>query len=152
MPCANCPDPSPRGATVYVVYSGGPERAHYAALAHVIPKRDERVILQYGWPTARPDGHLEYAGGQVPPVPEGYEATENPHVLKPVWASCAYRMLKAQMQLDTGLLAVDGACASPASGKHGRTLTLADCHTCPVRRAITDRAARAPSPPCPPGK
>ena len=144
MPCGNCPEAQPPRATVYVVYSGGPEHAHYVALAHVIPKRDERVILQYGWPTARPDGHLEYAGGQVPPVPEGYEATENPYVLKPVWPSALPRALKT-VRLDAGLLLVDGVCVNPASGKRGRDLlTLAHCRQCPVCRAIIDRTGSAP--------
>ena len=72
-----------------------------------------------------------------PPVPEGYAATIDPHVLKPVWPSCARRLLKVQMQMDTGLLEIDGVCCNPASGKTGRhLLTLADCQQCSVRRAI----------------
>ena len=74
-----------------------------------------------------------------PPVPEGYAATIDPHVLKPVWPSCARRMLKVQMQMDTGLLQIDGVCCNPASGKTGRDLlTLAHCQQCLVRRVIRE--------------
>jgi hypothetical protein len=136
-----------------VIYTGGPPHAQYVALGAAIPPQDANVRLQYGWPTVRPDGCLEYRGGQTPPVPEGYAATIDPHVLKPVWPSCARRMLKVQMQMDTGLLKVEGVCCNPASGKTGlNPLTLADCRECPVRRAIMDRTASGPSPPCPPEK
>jgi hypothetical protein len=41
------------------------------------------------------------------------------------------------MQMDTGLLRVEGVCCNPASGKTGlNPLTLADCQQCPVRRPI----------------
>ena len=134
-PCENCPDKGKPAKIVYVVYSGGPEHVFYATLARAIPARNEQVILQYGWPTARPDGCLEYAGGQAPPVPEGFEATVDLHVLKPIWPSCTRRMLKVQMHEDSGLLQIDGVCCWPPSGKCGRhTLTLADCRQCPVRR------------------
>ncbi len=156
MPCENCPEtsPSPRRAqTALVIYTGGPSHAQYVALGAAIPPQDVSVRLQYGWPTVRQEGCLEYRGGQKPPVPEGYAATIDPHVLKPVWPSCARRMLKVQMQMDTGLLQIDGVCCNPASGKTGRNLlTLADCQQCPVRRAISDRIARTSSQHCPPGK
>jgi hypothetical protein len=142
MPCENCPEtsPSPRRAQIaLVIYTGGPSHAQFVALGAAIPPLDTNVRLQYGWPTVRPDGCLEYRGGQKPPVPEGYAATIDPHVLKPVWPSCARRMLKVQMQMDTGLLQIDGVCCNPASGKTGRDLlTLAHCQQCLVRRVIRE--------------
>ncbi len=140
MTCENCPETSPaqdRAQTALVIYTGGPPHAQYVAVGGAIPPPDANVRLQYGWPVVRPDGCLEYRGGQTPPVPEGYAATIDQHVLKPVWPSCARRLLKVQMQMDSGLLKIDGVCCNPASGKTGRhLLTLADCQQCPVRRAI----------------
>jgi hypothetical protein len=157
MPCENCPEVGRRPAAaevVYVVYTGGPQHLQYAALAHAIPGRNEQVVLQYGWPTVRPDGSIEYAGGQAPPVPKGFEATADPHVLKPAWPSCTRRMLKVEMHQDNGLLEIDGMCCWPPSGKSGRhTLTLADCRQCPVRSPIvTGRTGGRTFPPYPPAK
>ena len=104
MPCENCPETSPatgRAQTALVIYTGGPPHAQYVAVGAAIPRQDTNVRLQYGWPTVRQDGCLEYRGGQKPPVPEGYAATIDPHVLKPVWPSCARRLLKVQMQMDS---------------------------------------------------
>ena len=102
-PCRDCPNKvnNKIDNVVLVVYTGGPPHAQYVALAQAIPPRDETVLLQYGWPTARADGCLEYRGGQVPPVPEGWEMDE-PSVLKPIWPSCSHRMLRVQMNNDTG--------------------------------------------------
>ncbi len=138
-PCHNCPNKvSQLTKVVLVVYTGGPPHAQYVALAQAIPPRDETVLLQYGWPMARADGCLEYRGGQVPPVPEGYEADkDDPYVLKPVWPSCSHRMLRVQMNNDSGLLRVEGVCMDPRSGKKGHeTLTVAHCQQCSVRRSI----------------
>ena len=74
----------------------------------------------------------------MPPVPEGYEADKGePYVLKPVWPSCSHRMLRVQMNNDSGLLSVEGVCMDPRSGKKGHeTLTVAHCQQCSVRRPI----------------
>jgi hypothetical protein len=138
-PCDDCPNKTKTRLTkvAIVVYTGGPPHAQYVALAQAIPPRDEKVLLQYGWPTTRPDGCLEYRGGQVPPVSEGYEATADPHVLKPVWPFCTHRVLQVQMNNDSGLLHIDGLCMNPGSGKKGHEkLTVAHCQECRVRRPI----------------
>ena len=140
QPCDDCPHKTKpqHSKVVLVVYTGGPPHAQYVALAQAIPPRDETVLLQYGWPTTRADGCLEYRGGQVPPVPEGYEADrDEPYVLKPIWPSCSHRMLRVQMNNDNGLLKVEGICMDPRSGRKGHeTLTVAHCQQCPVRRPI----------------
>ena len=136
MPCIDCDTDSIQTSfqTHYIIHSGGPSIAQYVALRLAIPARDERIVLQYGWPKVTDQGHLVYEGGQVPPVPEGWEVVE-PTMLRPIWPECINRALRAQMQ-ETGCLRIEGVCSDARTGYLNKALTLDACRHCSYRRQI----------------
>ena len=136
MPCENC-DPASVASgfePYYILYTGGPAIAQYLALRLAIPARDERVVLRNGWPSIHDDGYLVYSGGQVPPVPEGWERITDT-IFRPVWSSCSRRALRAQMTED-GSLRVEGVCTDARAGHLNKAVKLDACQECSYRQGI----------------
>jgi len=138
MGCEDCPKLQHNRATLYVVYTGGPAWAPFAAMKTAIP--DDGIIRRYQ-PTIHPDGRIEY-GRNVPPppVPEGYQTDHNdPWLLRPIWVSCVYRMYRVQM-LDDGILTIEGQCPLLASSRpRNDKLTNTFCRACAVGYPIGAR-------------
>ncbi len=135
MGCDSCPDEKNAEGVFFIVYTGGPPHAPFAAMQAVV--RDDGIVRRHQ-PTVHPDGHIEYQrDAPEPPVPEGYAKDEcDPWVLRPVWASCVHRMYRVQ-RLDDGLLKIDGLCCNPLSGvQPHQLLTCAKCNLCGVGCAI----------------
>jgi len=159
MGCENCPDKSaldnPAGV-LYVVYTGGPPHAPFAAMRAAVP--NDGIIRRYR-PAVHPDGRIEYERDvPAPPAPEGYQAdASDPWTLRPTWVSCVFRSYRVQL-LDDGILNVEGQCLNPRSGKKGYEIVTRDfCRLCPVGCAIGQppeaigRTDWSPSPADPPG-
>ena len=140
MPCEDCPEIGALQSapeTFCIAYGGGPETTVYALVGQAIPARDERVILQYGWPSVGNDGTITYVDGQEPPLPEGYERTTTG--MRPCWPSCVWRLLRVRFQNHNGSLQIDGLCNHVGSGQQlGRPITVLACQGCPVRKPIPD--------------
>ncbi len=138
MGCETCPDSQTMDGVFFVVYTGGPPHAQFAAMQMAVNKLADDGIVRLHTPRVQPDGSIEYEkAAPEPPVPEGYVRDErDPYVLRPVWSSCLYRMYRVQ-RLDDGLLKIDGLCTNPLSGQDAITpLTNAKCRLCPAGCAI----------------
>jgi len=135
MGCPDCPDAKDLEGMSYIVYTGGPPEAPFAAVALAI--HDDGIIRRYR-PFVHPDGSIEYVRDvPEPPVPEGYARDEqNPWLLRPIWVSCVYRMYRTK-QLEDGTLKIDGLCTHPDAGMPAhKPVTNAKCCLCNVRCAI----------------
>jgi hypothetical protein len=148
MACDNCPEKQHLSGAVYIVYGGGPPHAQFATVARAIPPAEEGVVTLYGTPTVNSDGSITYPrgtnkNGPKPPVPAGYERVPgDPWTLRPVWVSCAFRLLRVQA-IEDGSLNIAGLCMNPKSGQSShrphrpqQPLDPEVCKTCPVRTPI----------------
>jgi hypothetical protein len=138
MGCQNCPDDKILEGVFYIVYTGGPPHAQFAAMQTVVDRVDHKEIIRRYQPTVHPDGRIEYKKDTPePPAPEGYVRDERaPWTLRPIWPSCVYRMYRVQM-LDDGQLKIEGICTHPQSGARlHEAITCAKCNLCAVGCAI----------------
>jgi len=139
--CNKCPEmdilDNPRGVG-YIVYTGGPPEAPFAAVRFMMPA-DDGFVRKYARPRVTMNGCIEYdPAGPQPPVPEGYtRMPHNPWTLCPIWASCVFRASRVTLHED-GYLQIEGQCLNPASGKKGyETLATDFCEACPARLDIS---------------
>ena len=130
MTCEGCPESGQTfGGVVLSIHTGGPASAQYANLALAIV--NDPAVVRLHQPTVRPDGAIEYNTDNAP-CPEGYEREAN--ILKPVWPSCVYRILRC-WQDDDGSLKIEARCMT--SGLRGHeALSLDGCKACSVRQPI----------------
>ena len=149
MPCDDCPGeelsmPRPaRGARNYIVYTGEGYAAFHRLAGSMIPEGE----LRHGRPVVLNDGSLEYPA--EPDDIHGYvRDAENPRRLRPAWPECPWRMLS--VEVFSGLLDIRGICMHGKTGCGGQSITMDRCQQCP-ERPTTDKTARGPSPPYPPG-
>jgi len=145
MPCDDCPEKQHLSehlpGAVYIAYGGGPPSAPFATVARAIPPADERVVTLYGTPTVNPNGTISYPNihkeGPEPPVPTGYECVPGDNwTLRPVWASCMFRLLRVRF-IEDGSLNIAGLCTHPGSGiKAQEPLDPDYCKHCSLRAPI----------------
>lgn len=139
MSCEDCPERQHLSGAVYIVYSGGPPSAPFAAVARAVPPPDDQIITLYGTPTVNPDGTISYnKEGPKPPVPTGYERVPGDDwTLRPVWKSCMYRLLRVRA-IEDGSLNIVGLCSHPDSGvKAQEPLAPERCKSCALRVSIS---------------
>jgi hypothetical protein len=121
-----------------IVYTGGPASRQYQLVKRAITKRN--YIARFGEPTVDEDGCIHYTKtGPKPPTPAGYELVpDEDWKFRPVWPSCAHRILRV-IHLEDGSLHVEGLCNKPAADKLPHyALSVDDCSKCPHRQPISD--------------
>lgn len=120
-----------------IVYTGGPARRQYQLVSAAVTTRDYESL--YGMPWVDDAGCIHYSKkGPEPPTPTGYELVPGDDwQFRPVWPSCAHRLLRV-LYVEDGSLRVEGLCGQPASSQlPHEPLSVSICNDCPHRRPIT---------------
>lgn len=108
----------------WVIYTGGPPTAPFAALKHLLPEKYPASISGAGV--------IQYEDREPPPPIEGYR--QEGLNFYPIWPNCRWRLYQVAIR-DCGAIAIKAKCGNP-EGPLGDSVTYQQCVGCGSRVPI----------------